>query len=499
MTRTMKCKRFHFLCLLLCFVLSLGAEESQKNWVLSAAPFSGGSDLSELLPSLILSSFPDNLERTIDDAEQRDRQIEKIRNERSSLLANLTALNDKRDAVVLQNIRQWEKNEKIKELEAQIAQSRQKIDENLAFTELETFETVENLREPIVLYQNAATTLLKEEPDGKTVQAWLQGSILERGNYLYASVTVHRFPGNVLIGSCDSIYPKTEANLLADDIAQKLLNVLVNKDPVTIRLTVGPVENKVTVRLDGVPLVNYSQPITTQAGLHHLTVESEGYVTQNFSYDFSDAAEYTVQVAMIPLYSVDLSVYAVADADLFTRRSAPDVSDSSVYLMGGFANPTGAAVTINELPVLGEVVTSAGDSTFFVVEQPRKNKNLAVSSLTATGTTVKARTGNTTQLIDKRRRGMYTSFGLFLLTLPVSFYTYGRMGDYAAQIDGQYNQQLNNTTRPLWNGYEKWRTYSVASMSISIAFAGNWLFQLGRYIITANKVLPEIVYPEEIE
>lgn len=499
MTLTMKYKAYAILgVLLLAMILPLGAEEQQNEWVLAAAPFTGDSDLSELLPSLILSALPDNLERTIDDAEQRDRQRAASQKNLPSLVNNLQSLITRRDSVILSSASQWEKQENISDLDAQIAEARQKVEDCRSLVELENFVPQEDLKETVVWKSQLQDA---EHPQG--IQALLQGSLLERGNYLYAFVTVMRYPGEQLIGSCDSVYPKTSANLLADDIAHKLLNVLVNKDPVTVSLTldIPPDAPKAVVRLDGVPLVNYSQPITTQAGPHHFTVECDGYDTQGFTYDFSECSQYQVQVRMVPSVHLALSVDSRLEQTFLqrlTRQETVTAEGNSVYLSGGAAVSGGARVMVNGLPVLGETVSPDGVSTFFIIENPPHAPALSGFS-TGLAAHVPSRTENTRELIDARRRTMYASFGLLLLSLPVTFTCYGRMADYAAQIDGRYGQSLPASSAGLWESYENWRRYSILSMGVTGVLAVNWGFQVGRYIVAANQVLPEIVYPEEIE
>ncbi len=478
---------------------------SKSNWVLAATAFSGNSDLSEHLPSLILSSLPENLERTIDAGEQIDRQRLAIQKELPTLVNNLNSLITKRDSVVLTSDSQSVKQEKIQDLDKQIAETRQKIDDCRSFASLDSFEPAENSKEPLQIKENLVTLRGDETDDElgtkaqkESFQALLQGTILERGNYLYATVTVTRFPGNQLIGSCDSLYPKTSANLLADDIAQQLVTILVNKAPVTIKIDIENAPGKVTVRMDGVPLVNYTQPVITQAGVHHFSVEAENCATQGFSYDFSGKTGYQIHVLMKPSVDVSLTVHSVTDNGLLQRlmnRTEPDSGDSSIYLMGGTSIKSGASVTVNGLPVLGEIVTETGDSAFFIVE---KQRNMSGGNV-ALQTSVSPKSGNTSKTIDLRRRSMYTAFGLFLISLPVGFGSYGKMEDYAAQIESRYRSKNLVEPEELWQGYERWRKINNVSSVISAGFGINWAIQLTRYILAANQVLPEIVYPEEIE
>ena len=80
---------------------------------------------------------------------------------------------------------------------------------------------------------------------------------------------------------------------------------------------------------------------------------------------------------------------------------------------------------------------------------------------------------------------MYTSYGVLLLTLPLSFYSNGRLGDVTNIINSGVK------TEELIQKYNFWNATSKISTGISISAGINLLIQLGRYIYTANTVLPQ--------
>ena len=80
---------------------------------------------------------------------------------------------------------------------------------------------------------------------------------------------------------------------------------------------------------------------------------------------------------------------------------------------------------------------------------------------------------------------MYNSYGIFLLTLPFTFYANGRLTDITNRINsGLY-------TEDMLAKYNAWKVTSGISIGVSVSAGINMLVQLGRYIYTANTVLPQ--------
>ena len=72
-----------------------------------------------------------------------------------------------------------------------------------------------------------------------------------------------------------------------------------------------------------------------------------------------------------------------------------------------------------------------------------------------------------------------------LATILLSFYTNGRMVDITNTINsGLYTDEMLRK-------YNSWKIASGISLGVSVTAGVNMLIQLGRYIYTANSVLPQ--------
>ena len=123
-------------------------------------------------------------------------------------------------------------------------------------------------------------------------------------------------------------------------------------------------------------------------------------------------------------------------------------------------------------------------------ENPEKKQEIKYAStfFRLTGDSIKPisiRTNSSSVLIEQARKRMYTSYGILLLTLPLSFYSNGRMTDVTNLINSGVR------TEELIQKYNFWNTTSKISTGISISAGINLLIQLGRYIYAANTVLPQ--------
>jgi len=86
---------------------------------------------------------------------------------------------------------------------------------------------------------------------------------------------------------------------------------------------------------------------------------------------------------------------------------------------------------------------------------------------------------------------MYTAFGLFLMSLPFSFYSYGR-------LDSAMNAyRAGSQTAQIVEAVKKDRIFYFISLAASVALGINWGIRLGGYVKAANSLLPEIIVPEE--
>ena len=84
--------------------------------------------------------------------------------------------------------------------------------------------------------------------------------------------------------------------------------------------------------------------------------------------------------------------------------------------------------------------------------------------------------------IDKRRKIMYGTYSIFIMSLIPTFYTYGNYQNY---VNLYKNYQTDSETA------HKWQTATNITRFISIGCGVLWCYELVRYLIAANSVLPQ--------
>ena len=84
--------------------------------------------------------------------------------------------------------------------------------------------------------------------------------------------------------------------------------------------------------------------------------------------------------------------------------------------------------------------------------------------------------------IDKRRKIMYASYSVFVLSLIPTFYTYGNYVNYANMYK---NNQIDYKTA------KSWENATNTTRFITIGCGLFWGYELVRYLIAANSVLPQ--------
>ena len=123
---------------------------------------------------------------------------------------------------------------------------------------------------------------------------------------------------------------------------------------------------------------------------------------------------------------------------------------------------------------MGEFISEDGENAFFYVPEKMVFENNFVS--------INPKTFDREKYIDTRRRWMYGSYSLLILSLIPTFITTG---------------ELQNTAKLYTNGLETYekaqqiQTLNNIFCGISIGCGVLFVFEIVRYFIAANSVLPQ--------
>ena len=516
----MMTKRFSALILimLLCgggLLFPLFCEDGK--WVIAAQKFTPdagqvedavNSKTAEMLPSDILEKIGYSVVRNVMPDEQFERQNYKLRTERQSLFLQLSAEYKKRDSLVLSNYSDYKLKSAVKDSQKKIKEIQKKIDANLAelkkatedmerkmadvaagkansdtdVSELEKYkQLVRNIfvkddsliqQEQITFYRDDFTSLYTDAIYEKNVvsagiNSLITGHFSKYGEYISVYVDLYTYPGEKHVASVAEVGSVSELELVTNSIALQLIPALSNSLPVQLQIVIQPEEaaSKTAMYIDDALQKDDDGIFTFDSGIHTIQFVCEGYKTAGTTYAFEGNRTYKIEVNLEQPKSGFLQVglrNSLEGDILMNGERALEIDGKK------------SQIAINGKQILGEFVTEDGETAFFYIPQ----------KLTFDGSyvTIKPKPMDRMAYIDKRRKIMYTSYSIFVLSLIPTFYAYG---NYQNQINLYKNYQVDYETA------RKWQTATNTTRLISIGAGVFWGYELVRYLIAANSVLPQ--------
>lgn len=503
-------------------------------WVIAAQKFvpdtSIASDVvndktAELIPADILEKIGYSAMRNVFPDERFERTKYKLRTERQSLFLQLSAEYKKRDALVLSNYSDLKLKSAIKESEKKIKDIQKKIDSNLEelkkasdenekqmaqvddalknMNEKESeFERYKNLfrrifvrdeniiqQEEITFYRDDYTSLfalpeqLKElsvaDPlcekaiVSAGINTLLSGHFSKYGDYISVYVDLYSFPGAKKIGSVAEIGSANDLEHINTSIVMQIIPILANSFPVELEITIEPkeAEAKTMVYIDNVFQHLQNGKIIVDSGINTIQFVSEGYKSAATTYNFEGNKKYKIEVNFEKPKSgyIQVGLRKPIEGNLLMNgERAIDIDGKK------------SQISINGKAILGEFISDTGETAFFYLPEKMVYDGNYV--------TIKPKPMDRMAYIDKRRKIMYGTYSVFILSLIPTFYTYGNYQNY---VNLYKNYQTDTETA------RHWQTATNVTRFISIGAGVLWGYELVRYLIAANSVLPQNARDED--
>lgn len=512
-------------CCILFFLLIFTESAFCDDWTLAASKFtftrktslsSSHESAASVLPSLILERIAENPSRMTTDEELLDRKLNEYLTERQNLFLQLSKAVQTRDTLVLTEYnkrklkkRIEEENEKIKEIQIKIDENiknakkaeeevekrksllENKEDKNFSFFPFSPFKKSqeENIvsfpsLEKLVFYNGDSTSLLslseeilsdgfsgrkaEKELVSKKINGLICGSISVYGDYASVTASLYIYPGAKNAGTVTEVGSLNDCMSIASNIARYMIPKILNSRPVEVNVNILS-DEKVNplVTVDGVVFSDYSK-LVFDSGIHTLEFSAKGYMSKSISYNFEGDRKYTVEV---PMEKEEKNI-----STLYLRY--PFIS--SVYADGQLSGTIGkdllsVPVTVNGNAVIGQVV-SLQDSSYYFYYIP---ENLSESK---GDLMVKGEFSDLSSQIEKRRKWMYRSYSLLVISLPFTLYSQGK---YNSMLNGYLSSGYSNKDE-----LNRWSNLQSVATGITIGSACLFAVELVRYLITANKALP---------
>ncbi len=496
----MKYRLLCFVFCVLCSFLPINAED----WILAALKFDFSQNISSaseketasLLPKLILEQVTEGVERVPLLQEIQYRNLEQLRTERLSLFLQLSKEVQTRDSLVLIEKNERRLKKKIAQANKKIKEIQDKIDENIQkaenYTKKDFKDSLASKNKPmplkaerVALYQSDSNNLY--EPSLEAIKSGVKGRKFEKeiieakinglitGNIIiysgYAAVTVsfYIYPGAKELGTVTEVGSIADCASLSQRLASSLVPLIINSHPVELRFDIQPEEalSSINIKVDGLVMQLQEDKINISSGLHTIQIASEGFSTQTFTYNFSNRDIFYIHVPM-----------ELKNTGSFYMNINPNY-DGSLYANGAFiSNSNFGRIEINDKPVIGQFLLPPNEEGeilggFFYIplEQQLDGYILAASP----------NVQNKTSIIEERRIWMYRGYTLFMLTLPFTFFA---IGNFDSSYYGFFNGGVAAKEVYAWN------TARYVTAGISIGAGGFFIFELIRYLIAANSVLP---------
>ena len=133
-----------------------------------------------------------------------------------------------------------------------------------------------------------------------------------------------------------------------------------------------------------------------------------------------------------------------------------------------------ASIKINDGNILGRFISEDGSGADYFIKD----------SLVEDGAklVLNAKPFDRSKYIEKRRKWMYSSYSALIVSLIPTFYCYGNYFSSASAYNKRYDFSYDEAL--------KWQTAYNVTSGISIACGVFFTYELTRYLIAANTVLP---------
>lgn len=542
MTKTKKCSLFckkvifSFAILALLEGIAPAATSTKKNWTLAGEKFvytnknsvsSSADSTAKALPSLILEQMAETLERLPRAQEQLDRQLYELQKKRISLFLQLSKEVQTRDSILLGDYSEKQLKRKLKAQDVKVSDISKQIKDNLDEAEKlkqkyaskiqqdlqrekdmsegrvvdgqkvgnkfaqffkgfipgqeQDSATVEN----VVFYKNDINQLFDAGEEKRAlgyesyefekacvdsnVNGLLTGKITVYGSFMSVAVTLYQFPGSKMIGSAMEVGATDDVKAIATSLAMQITPRVADSMPVMLKINVLPEEalENLVVSIDDVVRKDIQNGVILQSGVHTLMFASKGYDTVSTSYSFTGNRE----------FSIDVNLKQSRDGKIYLGFYKP--FEGTVFGNGNFSGEINAEnrfgeIKVNNRPVLGHFITDDGQPADFIINQ---NKLLDGQHYV-----VKAKPFDHSAYIEKRRKLMYGSYSLLIVSLMPTFYCYGN--SYAAAMAYNHDHGVS------YEEAMRWQTASNITIGISGACGVLFIYELIRYLNAANTVLP---------
>lgn len=495
------------------------------DWIIAAQSFeindnkdSVKNSLCDFFSSAILENLGSSLNRNVVPDEKYARAEYDYQNEILSLFLQISSEYKKRDALILQNYSERELKKNLKSENEKISELEQKLEEKLEERDKAKLEAEKNMQlvqegnyeqedfssegkkwlylfknlfvddktlveqEAISFYKNDVTSLFKpsetalkngiesydfqKEINSAKINTLITGKIAIYGDFLSVTANAYLFPSAKKIVSVMEVGRMEETEAIAASLARKLVPYLTNAFPVEIELFVSP-QTDYKFYLDDVLQRQIENKFMIDSGTHTIQILADGFSPATTTFRFEGNRRYKIEVNLEQMQNAFVYLMQKNPSDLEVFASGEKVQT---------VNNQYSKIKINGNSVLGMFSTPDDFSSFFYIP-----KEVALSDEVVK---INPKIKKDKDYIDKRRKIMYASYSALIVSLIPNFVCQGEFQNY----NGVYKILK---TEDSYNSAVKWANASNICSGISIGCGVFFAYELVRYLISANSILPK--------
>ena len=519
----MRKSNLFFFLILVFLTFPVFSETNSKKWTIAAEEFtfvdSNKKDnvskaISKTLPTLILEKLDANIIRNVYPDENFERIQYDLKKERLSLFLQLSGLVKTKDSLILYDYspselkrKQKEQDKKIKEI---IDNNLEKLKKAEKEFELEAeklsqdnfqqendfakfidivkhfFSSKDNLysKEDLQFYNNDGLYTIPSSLEGKSydskefenamvnakINTLLTGTITQISDYYSITVDLYLYPSGKKIASISDVGIAADFDLMCSNIARQLIPIISNSIPVEVFVNIqneGIDLSTVDCFVDDILYKNFSDGIIVQSGVHYVQFVCPGYNSISTSYYFEGNKKYNIEVLLEKEEEKTLSIRLTKPiSGLFYANGTVGVQDEW--------QKNKSEIKIEDKLILGNFISEFGENAFFYVPKNmiKEGENLSVN----------LKLYDKGDYVESRRKKMYFSYSLLMVSLIPTFITYGNYYNEARLFNNGFGNYFVA---------KDWETGYFVSVGISIGCGVLFAYELVRYLIAANQVIPK--------
>lgn len=460
------------------------AETAADLWVLAASRFEATdipeffSGYADAVPLLVLQRLSGSFTRNIQVSESRARELQTWTNGLAALVKSRTELTLTRDKILFDTVsettrakRRKAADEKIRSKEEEISQYQKKpVSESKAGAS-DDDSAIEGEPKQVTLWESGAKLFdagdvpLSQSLTTAKIQGLLTGTLEDAAGYLVVTLSLETGLPDSIPVTAQAAGSYEDLDLIIDTLASAVKTTFSFVEPVNLHFVVEP--ETASVFVDGGKLLPGKDSMTVPEGTHKIDASAPGYRSSSEEQVFSGSADYMITIAL-------------REEELHSVGFASTVTGSLVYLESSYFGETPLQMSIPSRISLGLSI-AGGVPTWFYLDGTEPDSDYRIDS-----NRIKTKT-----LIERRRSVLYWSLGALYISLPFAMLTNGVAQDKLRSYDAGY---LPNDTATQSN-IEGWIMASNVTAGISIGLGVNYAVQLVRYLLAADRVLPQRAYP----